>query len=932
VLLTLLASSGAYGQSRSADSGNCALGGKVVVACWNFAAGSAMPNDYGQYPERLPFLRGWDFRINLPHVRFQRGTDDAGSAPALVGVVEDATPPTSKQGTLFLYGHKNNSLWIFRVASDKRAYFKLLPSRRDPASAAVENISSLTSGWVRIGSTDAPMLRLEQPAVAVVGEGIGNAVIVLVARGEDGILYFTTRRLTNTSATWTAPWQALGRSESRPTLTAAFTGTAALAWREPDSDLVRVRLYDIATATWGPSSVPPGAFAEGEPLLVSSPDRLNLFFTSKLGSRLLYTSAATTGLEFSKPDVVSAAPVRAGMTSALWFNQRLHVVYTEAGGSAARVWYTVSVPANGSPASWTPRSDTGLRTIGPVQIASVYDQVFVLALAADRKLEYARKDPNFRGPDAGGGSPIWLDVGRTVDAGTPGDFLAGFDAISFNNDIYLAGQNSAPARRGLYILNFSRAAMKQLITEKWGIKLAWGGSGGGALSIVDSSGSKIAFANDSVVALGDADGDGTDDLIRFTQRARAGVGPAPVDVASEPDWKSRIWHTFFSLKGEVPLVGDFNGDGKDDIVTFVQKEQKFADGSPIGPAPVWVALSDGSRFQASRIWHTFFSLKGEVPLVGDFNLDGKDDIVTFVHDRVAGDVARNVYVAASTGSSFSRSTMWYSDFGSKDQTPAVGSLGALSAITGASADRKRPIPDLFAFDRKSGSVSLAQTMRAVPYPSGAPWERYKWFTEKGLGVAQFPEWIYRRPAHCLRPGYRFNLLGASGSGGATAANLSVRLGGRAGFVIQEFGHTLFANCFRKSTDPMYAGIYTSAGVGSNDYWGGGSMSSADCAGGQSAESITVLPPNGGGTPSRFYDCRDDVAEHYFLALLVHYRLNGEEFRGLIGTAANAARRARLARQYAWLRDTWFNGTQFRRGRATGASYAPDGIQCLLGDC
>ena len=59
---------------------------------------------------------------------------------------------------------------------------------------------------------------------------------------------------------------------------------------------------------------------------------------------------------------------------------------------------------------------------------------------------------------------------------------------------------------------------------------------------------------------------------------------------------SRVWHTFFSLKGEIPLVGDFNGDGKDDIVTFVQKKQ-----NNIGTAPVYVALSNGTRFLPSRV-------------------------------------------------------------------------------------------------------------------------------------------------------------------------------------------------------------------------------------------------------------------------------------------------------------------------------------------
>jgi FG-GAP-like repeat len=1011
-LSILLASPGARGQSRIPDEGHCALGGKgkIVVACWNFAAGNGMPVDYSTYPERLPFLRGWDFRINLPHVRFQRATSDLGSAPAFAGVIEDATP-LSGQGTMSMYGHKSNSLWIFRVAGDKHAYYKVLPSRRDPESAAVANVTSLTSGWIRMGPDDAPLLRLEKPAVAVIGEGLGDddeeetTTLIVVARGEDDVLYSTTRRLNGANfGAWPSAWQGLGRSDSRPALAAAFSDSAALAWHDPVTDIVRIRMFDAAASTWSGGATPPDSFSAGEPVLVMTPDGLNLLFVGRSGARLMRARATSSAFNFSQPEPVSPTPVRPGSVAGVSFNQRLHVVYGDAGGTG-QIWYTVARPSD-----WTPRSYTGLRTNTAPQIVSFYDQLFVIAAAADGTLRYARKDPNSSGPDASE-SPVpalWLGAGLRVDPGTAGDYSAGFDALSFNNDVYLAAQEGSANtnHRGLHVLNFSRAAMKQLMVGKWGIKLNWGRPGGGdPVKIRTASGDQVAFGKDSVVVGGDINGDRADELIRFTQRARNGVGPAPVDVAmndpaDNPDkgWRSSVWHTFFSLKGEVPLVGDFNGDGKDDIVTFVQKQQKYANGTPIGPAPVWVSLSNGSRFGTSRIWHTFFSLKGEVPLVGDFNGDGKDDIVTFVqkqqksangtpigpapvwvslsngsrfgtsriwhtffslkgevplvgdfdlngrddiatflHDRVSGPAGRSVYVASSTGSSFSRSTTWHSDFAKKTETPVIVSLGPLSAITKDDADRKIAIPDLMAFDRSSGSVHLVETMLGLPYPSGAPWERYKWFPEKGLGVAQYPEWVYARASHCLQPGYRFNLGGAGGSGGGIEANLSVRRGSRAGHVIQEFGHTLFANCFRKQTDPMHDGIYGSEGIGAQDLWGGGPMRSLDCpvgttGGPESAETYSVPRPNGDGASHAFYDCRPDVAEHYFLALLVHYRLDGEQFRRLIDTAATPARRARLKKQYGWLKDKWFAGTEFRRGTASGASYGADGVQCLIGEC
>jgi hypothetical protein len=143
---------------------------------------------------------------------------------------------------------------------------------------------------------------------------------------------------------------------------------------------------------------------------------------------------------------------------------------------------------------------------------------------------------------------------------------------------------------------------------------------------------------------------------------------------------------FFSLKGEIPAVGDFNGDGKDDIVTFVQKQQRYADGSPIGPAPVWVSLSNGSRFRTSRVWHKFFSLNGEIPAVGDFNSDGKDDIVTFVQkqQRYADGSPIGpapVWVSLSNGSRFQTSRVWHTDFARGQALPRVGDMTSTAATT-----------------------------------------------------------------------------------------------------------------------------------------------------------------------------------------------------------------------------------------------------------
>src|SRR5690349_1276326 len=60
-------------------NGHCLTSTGAIYACWNFQAGAALGENIGSYSEFLPNLHGWDYRINLPHVRFQRLRSGAGS-------------------------------------------------------------------------------------------------------------------------------------------------------------------------------------------------------------------------------------------------------------------------------------------------------------------------------------------------------------------------------------------------------------------------------------------------------------------------------------------------------------------------------------------------------------------------------------------------------------------------------------------------------------------------------------------------------------------------------------------------------------------------------------------------------------------------------------------------------------------------------------
>jgi hypothetical protein len=169
---------------------------------------------------------------------------------------------------------------------------------------------------------------------------------------------------------------------------------------------------------------------------------------------------------------------------------------------------------------------------------------------------------------------------------------------------------------------------------------------------------------DELPAVGDFNGDGKDDIAAFVRDSSKGSARGDVYVAVSTGsgfGPGQIWHGNFCLGDQIPRVGDFNGDGKDDVACFARNQ-----------SDVYVAISTGSAFKSPEKWQSYFCLPGEWPDVGDFNGDGKDDIVTFIKGTKSGSAANDVYVSLSNGTAFLPGQSWHGSFSWGSEIPMTG--------------------------------------------------------------------------------------------------------------------------------------------------------------------------------------------------------------------------------------------------------------------
>jgi hypothetical protein len=196
--------------------------------------------------------------------------------------------------------------------------------------------------------------------------------------------------------------------------------------------------------------------------------------------------------------------------------------------------------------------------------------------------------------------------------------------------------------------------------------------------------------------VGDFNGDGRGDVVTFV---RGSTNDVYVALSTGSQFAApQFWNDFFGLAGEIPQVGDFNGDGKDDILAFTMNPNNH----------VFVGLSNGSSFASSQLWQGFFGVNGEVPMVGDFNNDGKDDIITFTKNVNSN----SVWVALSTGSQFGAATQWSSFFAPGTEIPMVGDFN------GDGFD------DIIAFTRGSAADVFVAVSNGTSFDAPSKWSDF----------------------------------------------------------------------------------------------------------------------------------------------------------------------------------------------------------------
>lgn len=262
----------------------------------------------------------------------------------------------------------------------------------------------------------------------------------------------------------------------------------------------------------------------------------------------------------------------------------------------------------------------------------------------------------------------WSNYGSTsVDLAAPGAGIAstytgGTGADRSGTSMAAPFVTGTVALLKAYYPNLTNTQIRACILS--GVKQASGLSGkvatGGVLNAANAFKIALGLSTSAHKLIsGDFNGDGKDDLMSI---ATIGNTHTRFMVSTSTGYKYNEWKAWMDSDGIMPScygdrigAGDVNGDGKDDIVSMY----RYPDGS----VKLFVYLSKGNGFTGTNIWGSWkagdydANCVGSRFTVGDYNGDGKDDMAV-MYGYPNG--STKIFTYMSTGSSFGGSQAWVS--------------------------------------------------------------------------------------------------------------------------------------------------------------------------------------------------------------------------------------------------------------------------------
>ena len=228
-------------------------------------------------------------------------------------------------------------------------------------------------------------------------------------------------------------------------------------------------------------------------------------------------------------------------------------------------------------------------------------------------------------------------------------------ARSYNESANLVGDFNGDGKSDLLVWHYSNQTTSDASvgTNRYNLYLSNGNGFNAPITTIARSYNEIANL------VGDFNGDGKSDLLvwhysnQTTSDASVGTYRYNLYLSNGNGFNAPITTIARSYNESANLVGDFDGDGKSDLLVWHYSNQT-TDDSPVGTYRYNLYLSNGNGFNApittiARAYETASNL------VGDFNGDGKSDLLVWHYsnqttdDSPVGTHRYNLYASYGNG-------------------------------------------------------------------------------------------------------------------------------------------------------------------------------------------------------------------------------------------------------------------------------------------